>query len=131
MPRMLSAEEEANRTLVENIYELVLKPLDSSRVDEFIAPDYIQHSPLAETGADGLKRFLDWAKATSPDAVHDVKRILVDGDFVVGQVHVIINPGDRGNAVIDVFRIANGKVVEHWDAAQPIAAESRNDNGVF
>lgn len=131
MPRTLSAEEEANRRLVENVYELVLKPLDSTRVDEFIAPDYVQHSPLAETGADGLKRFLDWAKATSPDAVHDVKRILVDGDFVVGHVHVVIHPGDRGNAVVDIFRIENGKIAEHWDAAQPIAADARNANGVF
>ena len=131
MARTLSPEEADNRRLIENVYEFVLQPLDSARVYEFIAPDYVQHSPLAETGAEGLKRFLDWARTASPNAVHDVKRILVDGDYVVGHVHVIVNPGDRGHVAIDIFRIENGKVAEHWDAIQPIGAEARNDNGVF
>ena len=129
--RPLSAAEEANRRLVLAMYEHVLMPLDSSRVDDFIAPGYVQHSPLAETGAAGLKHFLDWAKGSSPQATHAVKRVIVDGDMVVAHVHVVINPGERGNAVIDIFRIADGRIAEHWDASQPIAADPRNGNGVF
>ena len=123
--------EEANRRLVLNVYEHVLQPLDSSRVDEFFAPGYIQHNPMARTGADGLKAFLDWARSTSPNAEHRVKRVFADGDYVVAHVHVIINPGDRGNAVVDIFRIQNGLVAEHWDVAQAVPAESANSNGMF
>jgi len=123
--------EEANLALVRNVYELVLKPLDSSRVDDFFAPSYIQHNPMAASGAQGLKDFLDWAKSTSPDAEHRVKRMFADGDHVIAHVHVIINPGERGNAVIDIFRIENGRVAEHWDAAQPVPAEAANANGMF
>ena len=90
--------EEANRRLVANMYERVLKPLDSSRVDEFFARDYIQHNPLAATGAKGLKDFLDWARARAPNAEHRVKRMFVDGDYVIAHVHVIINPGEAGGA---------------------------------
>ncbi len=129
--RNYSEEEIKNKTLIEKVYAHVLNPLDSARVDEFIAENYIQHSPLAETGAKGLKRFLDWAKKTSPNAQHEVKRIIVDDSIVVAHVHVIINPGDRGNTVIDIFRIENGKVAEHWDASQEIPATSNNDNGIF
>ena len=102
--------EEANRRLVANMYERVLKPLDSARVDEFFAREYVQHNPLAATGAQGLKDFLDWARARAPNAEHRVKRLFVDGDYVIAHVHVIINPGELGNAVVDIFRIANGRI---------------------
>ncbi|MGH8227024.1 MAG: nuclear transport factor 2 family protein [Steroidobacteraceae bacterium] len=123
-------QQEANRRLILEIYERVLGPLDASRVDEYFAPDYIQHSPLAQSGAAGLKTFLDWARSNSPQAVHRVKQIFVDGDYVIARVHVIIHPGERGNAVIDIFRIANGKVAEHWDAAQEIPAHVPHGNAV-
>lgn len=124
-------EEEANRRLVLNVYQEVLGPLDAARVDAYFAPDYIQHSPLAATGAQGLKRFLEWARTHSPRAEHRVKRLFVDADHVIAHVHVIIQPGTRGNAVIDIFRIENGKVAEHWDAAQEIPARSANPNGMI
>src|ERR1700758_610662 len=123
-------QEESNRRLVTAMYEQVLKPLDSTQVDEFFARDYIQHSPLAATGARGLKDFLDWARARSPQAEHRLKRLFVDGDYVIAHVHVIINPGDRGNAVVDIFRIAGGRIAEHWDVAQEVPATSANDNGI-
>ncbi len=123
--------EEANRRLVATVYERVLKPLDSSRVDEFFAPDYVQHSPLAATGAQGLKDFLDRARARSPAAEHRVRRIFVDGDYVIAHVHVIINPGEAGNVVVDIFRIAQGRIAEHWDVAQEVPAKSANNNGMF
>lgn len=123
--------EEANRQLVLGAYEHVLKPLDSSRVDDFFAPGYIQHNPMARTGANGLKDFLDWARAQSPDAEHRVKRVFADGDHVIAHVHVIINPGERGNAVVDIFRIEDGRIAEHWDVAQVVPADSANSNGMF
>ena len=128
---MSKGERAANLQLVLDVYEQVLQPLDSSRVDEFFAADYRQHNPMARTGAAGLKEFLDWARATSPHAEHRVKRVFVDGDHVVAHVHVIINPGERGNAVVDIFRIVNGRIAEHWDVAQPVPAESANTNGMF
>jgi predicted SnoaL-like aldol condensation-catalyzing enzyme len=126
-----TTREEANLRLVVEMYEQVLKPLDSSRVDEFFATGYIQHSPLAATGALGLKSFLDWARARSPAAEHRIKRLFVDGDYVIAHVHVIINPGERGNSVVDIFRIAAGRIAEHWDVAQEVPANAANDNGVF
>ena len=124
-------EEEDNRRLVLSVYEHVLKALDSSRVDEFFAHDYIQHNPTAKTGAEGLKSFLEWARRQSPNAEHRVKRVFVDGDHVIAHVHVVINPGELGLAVVDIFRIENGRIAEHWDAAQPVPADAANSNGMF
>lgn len=126
-----SSRRARNRRLVMAVYEHVLKPLDASRVDEYFRSDYIQHNPMARTGAAGLKAFLIWARSVSPAAEHHVKRLFVDGDYVIAHVHVIINPGEWGNAVVDIFRIQDGMVAEHWDVAQKVPQRAQNGNGMF
>jgi predicted SnoaL-like aldol condensation-catalyzing enzyme len=126
-----TVEAERQRRLVLDVYEKVLKPLDESRVDEFFRPDYIQHNPMARTGAEGLKAFLKWAKSVSPSAEHHVKRMFVDGNYVIVHVHVIVQPGDLGSAVVDIFRIEDGLIAEHWDVAQQLTRQSQNENGMF
>jgi len=124
-------EGELHRRLVMEVYEKVLKPLDANRVDEFFRPDYIQHNPMARTGAEGLKAFLVWARSISPSAEHHVKRVFVDGNFVIAHVHVVVRPGELGSAVIDIFRIEDGLIAEHWDVAQQLTRNRQNDNGMF
>jgi predicted SnoaL-like aldol condensation-catalyzing enzyme len=41
------------------------------------------------------------------------------------------SPSERGQAVADLFRLENGKLVEHWDVIQEVPAESKNDNSMF
>jgi predicted SnoaL-like aldol condensation-catalyzing enzyme len=124
-------QELANLRLVKRIYSEVLGPIDSRAVDALFDPGYIQHNPNAATGSQGLKEMLDRAKVKYPHAEHRVKRMLADGDLVAAHVHVIFHPGDEGFAVVDLFRIARGKIAEHWDVMQPINASSKNNNGRF
>jgi len=124
-------EEEAHLALVLAMFEHVLSPMDSGAVDRFIAPDYIQHNPMAEPGREGLKRLLDMIRAQTPQAVHDVKRAFVDGDHVTVHYHVRRWPGDAGWAVIDIFRIENGLIAEHWDVMQDVVAGGPNPLGPF
>ena len=124
-------EEKANLRLVQRIYREVLGPIDSKAVDALFDPGYIQHNPSAATGSSGLKEMLDRAKIKYPKCEHRVKRMLVDGDLVAAHVHVIFQPGDEGFAVVDIFRIANGLIAEHWDVMQPITANTKNNNGRF
>jgi predicted SnoaL-like aldol condensation-catalyzing enzyme len=124
-------QELANLRLVKRIYQEVLGPIDSGAVDALFDPGYIQHNPNAATGSQGLKEMLDRAKVKYPNAEHRVKRMLADGDLVAAHVHVIFHPGDAGFAVVDLFRIARGKIAEHWDVMQPITGSSKNNNGRF
>ena len=126
-----TAEEEANLKLVLDMFEAVLSPMDSGAVDRFIAPGYIQHNQIAEPGRDGLKRFLETIRAETPEAVHDIKRAFVDGDHVTVHYHVRRWPGDSGWAVIDIFRVEDGLIAEHWDVMQDVAPGGPNPNSPF
>jgi predicted SnoaL-like aldol condensation-catalyzing enzyme len=123
--------EKANHDHVIAMYHDVLMALDSARVDDYIAPDYIQHSSLAEPGVQALKDWLDARKVDSPDAVQTIHRSFADGDHVIVHVHVVRWPGDPGIAVVDIFRMEDGMIKEHWDVLQDISADPINPNSMF
>lgn len=126
-----TAQEQANLDLVLAMYRDVLMPMDSARVDDYIAPGYIQHSSLAEPTVQALKDFLDFVRVQSPEATHNLKRAFVDGDHVVVHHHVIRHAGDPGMAVVDIFRVADGLIVEHWDVLQDVPANPVNSLPMF
>jgi predicted SnoaL-like aldol condensation-catalyzing enzyme len=126
-----SAEERANLELVLAMFREVLNPMDSGAVDRFIAEDYVQHNQSVAPGRQPLKDFLDVIRKRTPEAVHDVKRAFADGDHVVVHYHVRRWPGDLGWAVIDIFRLENGKVAEHWDVMQDVVEGGPNPNSPF
>jgi len=124
-------EEQRNLDLVLEMHREVLDKLDSAKVDRYLSPDYLQHSSLAEPGLASLKAFLDTVKVASREAKHYVKRALVDGDLVAVHVHVVRFPGDPGLAVVDIFRVAGDRIVEHWDVLQEVPARPVNPNSMF
>jgi predicted SnoaL-like aldol condensation-catalyzing enzyme len=126
-----TAQEQANHDHVIAMYHDVLIALDSSRVDDYIAPGYIQHSSLAEPGVQALKDWLDARRADSPDAKQTIHRSFADGDYVIVHVHVERWPGDRGIAVVDIFRCEGGMIVEHWDVLQDMPEHPVNPNSMF
>jgi predicted SnoaL-like aldol condensation-catalyzing enzyme len=128
---MRTEREEKNLKHVVDMFHRVLVPLDSSLVDRYIAPDYIQHSQMAAPGVGSLKRFLDERRADSPDAEQHLKRAFVDGDHVILHYHVMRFKGDPGFAVIDIFRLEDGMIVEHWDCVQDVTADSPNPISMF
>lgn len=60
-----------------------------------------------------------------------IKRIIAEGDYVVVHNHTVTGPNDRGNAIVDIFRIEDGKIAEHWDVIQPVPEHSANQNTMF
>jgi len=129
MPR--TAAEQATLDRVLAMYHEVLIAMDAQKVDEFIAPGYIQHSSLAAPGREALKRFLTDVRHASPNARQTIHRAFVDGDHVIVHVHVERWPCDPGLAAIDIFRCENGSIVEHWDVIQAVPVEPINPNTMF
>lgn len=124
-------QEEHNLKLVKSMFDHVLIPLDADAADRFIAPNYIQHNQLVDTGPEPLKAFLRKVRAENPDATHDIKRMFADGDHVIVHYQVRRWKDDLGFAVIDIFRIEGDKIVEHWDVMQDVPADSPNPNSPF
>jgi predicted SnoaL-like aldol condensation-catalyzing enzyme len=89
---------------------------DPSAVDRWIAPNYRQHSSLAQDGREGFRQLLQ----SSPDSFrYELHRAIADGDRVAlhGTYHGL---GPTPLVAFDVFRVADGKLVEHWDALGPV-----------
>ena len=126
-----TAEEQRKLDLVLRMYSEVLVPFDSSKVDQYISPDYVQHSSLAPPGRAALKEFLDFIRQRSPDAETHIKRSFVDGDHVICHTHVIRHKGDPGLAVVDIFRVAGHYIVEHWDVLMDVPAKPVNPMPMF
>jgi predicted SnoaL-like aldol condensation-catalyzing enzyme len=126
-----TAREKANKTAVLAFYDAALNKLDFDAASKYLGPTYKQHNPTAADGAQGLKGFLAYLKANFPKTRSEVTMAFADGDFVILRVHAIRTPGTLGNAIIDIFRLENGKVVEHWDSVQPIPDKPANSNTMF
>jgi predicted SnoaL-like aldol condensation-catalyzing enzyme len=92
---------------------------------------YKQHNPTAQDGAEGLKGFIDFLKARFPNQKGEIKQVIAEGDKVVLHVHSTRGDGTPGRAIVDIFRLQNGKVVEHWDVIQDIPEKASNSNGMF
>ena len=125
------SNEEANKEIVIAFYDAAINEKDFEKASQYLGDVYIQHNPLAQDGPEGLQAFLDFARQNIPDFRIEFKRVLADGDFVVVHGHARANPEDRGSAVMDIFRLENGLVVEHWDVIQQIPETAMNDNTMF
>ncbi len=122
---------EENKKVVLQLYEAAINQKDFEAAVKFLGPHYIQHNPNAKDGAEGLKAFLAFLREKLPNYHSDIKRVFADGDYVILHVHNVPTPGARGNAIVDIFRLENGKVVEHWDVKQEIPEKAANTNTMF
>ena len=121
---------EANKQIAVAFYDAAINQKDYEAASQYLGDRYIQHNPTAGDGGEALKGFIDFLKAKYPNQHGEIKRVIAEGDLVALHVHSTRdNSPDR--AIIDVFRIENGKVVEHWDVIQDVPAESKNPNTMF
>jgi steroid delta-isomerase-like uncharacterized protein len=122
---------EKNKEVVELLYNMVFRGHDFSRLDEIMRDDYIQHNEDVAGGKEGFKQFFEQTFKSIPDFSYTMKKIVADGDIVMMYstttgTHTgewIGNPatGNKLNFdVVDIFRIQDGKIAEHWDVADTL-----------
>lgn len=124
-----------NKELVTAFFEMAFterKPVEAAM--KYISEEqYIQHNPNGKDGRDAfVNGFAKHMMATK--FVARIKRVIAEGDLVVVHSHGFNDPNDsndRGEASVDIFRVKNGKIVEHWDVVQPVPEKSNNNNTMF
>jgi predicted SnoaL-like aldol condensation-catalyzing enzyme len=125
-----SPKEEANKKLVTEFYERVLNQKDLDAIDKYVGP-YKQHNPMAADGPEGLKGFIAYLRKNAPQSHFEFKKVFADGDYVILHMHAVFAPGTRGQAIVDIFKVDNGKIIEHWDVIQDIPEKPANGNTMF
>jgi predicted SnoaL-like aldol condensation-catalyzing enzyme len=128
---VFAADIEANKRIVVDFYEKALNQKDFEAAAQHFGPRYIQHNPGVPDGPDGLKRLVTLLKEKFPNSKSEIKRVIAEGDLVVLHVHSVREPGQRGRAIVDIFRVENGKIVEHWDVVQEVPEKAANENTMF
>ncbi len=124
-------QQEINKQNVIEFYDKAINQKDFDGAAKYLGSRYTQHNPTAEDGPQGLKTFIQYLRKNFPDAHSEIKRVFAEDDYVILHVHSIREPNTRGRAIFDLFKLENGKIVEHWDAVQDIPEKSANPNGMF
>ena len=128
----MNDQVEENKRIVREWHELAInqrKPEEA--VAKHLGSNYRQHNPGAGNGPEPFIQTVKQLTQIFPELSMEVKRIIAEGDYVVLHSHLILKPGDRGTAVVDIFRLENGKIVEHWDVVQEVPETSANNNTMF
>lgn len=127
-----AASLQSNKDIVLAFFRMMFQDREiDEAVRLYVGKNYIQHNPYMRDGVEPMVDFFPHYFEQHPQATVDIKRVIAEGDLVM--IHNLWreSPEDRGQAVVDIFRVENGKIVEHWDVSQEIPENPANKNGMF
>jgi len=120
---------ERNKKVIERLIDTVFINHDLSILDEIMRDDYIQHNDIAAQGMAGFIALFKQTFIAMPDFKYRIKRLVAEDDYVVAYC-TSSGTHNRGNwlgfpprggklhfDVVDIFRVQDGKIAEHWDVA--------------
>lgn len=125
---------EQNRKLMAEVARALFVENDADKFGTFVSDEgYVQHNPQIADGKEAVVNFLRKEfEMVKRELIGTVDRIVVDGDIGVSHSHFVRRDGQPGGLVfVDIFRIRDGKLVEHWDVIQPMPTESANTHGMI
>ena len=121
-----------NKRIVTEFADMIINQRrPEEAVSKYLGDPYIQHEPGVGDGAANCLRLHQEMLKENPHMRLEVKRMIAEGDLVAVHLHLIRNEGDRGIATIDIFRLKNNKLAEHWNVIQEVPESSGNDNTMF
>ena len=126
-----AADTAANKATVLAYYEAGFIQKDFEKAVQYLSPHYKQHRPSAADGPEGLRKVIEFLREKFPRAHGEIKRVVAEGDFVVLHIHFKRDPEGRGDAIVDIYRLADGRIAEHWDVQQEVPEKPANLNGMF
>jgi predicted SnoaL-like aldol condensation-catalyzing enzyme len=123
-------KEQANEQTVKNAYQRTFGDLDVTAVDEFFSTDFVQHNPTIADGPEGVKALVQRLSSQGvPKQKIEFKHVVAEGDVVI--LHSRYEMAGAEWRFIDIYRVENGKLAEHWDAMMQMPKVRANDNSLF
>ena len=121
---------EINRQLVMTAYQRIFGDLDVSAVDQYMSQDFIQHNPTTPDGPEGVKQLLQMLISQGvPKQKLEYKHVLAHGDIVM--LHTPYEMAGKAWRFLDIYRVENGKLAEHWDAMMQMPDTRAHNNPLF
>lgn len=120
-----------NKEIVIAFYNKALNDKDADAAIAMMGPTYTQHNAGIADGKEGFRQFVTTFRQRFPQSHSQIVRVFAEGDYVILHVHMVREPGTRGEAVVDIFRLEDGKPVEHWDVLQAIPEQMPHSNTMF
>lgn len=131
-PSSQEAQEAANLEKAIYCMNVLEVEFDLEKAErECFADRYIQHSAHVPDGKDGVLKYFAERIKKFPNAHMEIKRAGADDDLVWIHLHFQRSPDVRGNAVIHIFRMEDGKFAEHWGVGMRVPEKSVHGNSVF
>ena len=116
-----------NKELVLKFIDDVFNAHDLSRLDDYMREDYMQHSVEAKDGREGFREFAEGFFKAEP--FMDVRKIFESDDDTVAVFFKCNFKNGHSAKVVDMYRIEDGKLAEHWDVVQQLTEEDAINNG--
>src|ERR1700692_4329832 len=117
--------EEKNKALVLTAFDTLFNKRDYAAAERFWSPNYIQHSAHIAPGREGL---FDLIKNAPPTLRYEHGVILADKEFVIVHGRFAGHGGPRRWIAVDIVRIADGLLIEHWDVLQDEASKEESQS---
>lgn len=105
------------------------QPADA--VAKYVGATYIQHDPQSPDGAAAFIQMATGFASHFPQLNIAIKRVIAEGDLVAAHVQITMTSANPGMAGVEIYRLDDGKIVEHWNVLQPIPEEAANHNTMF
>ncbi|MBV1907746.1 MAG: nuclear transport factor 2 family protein [Kangiellaceae bacterium] len=99
--------------------------------NECYSENFTEHAPHIKDGREALFSFFTGLYKKYPELSMSIKRSASDSDLVWLHLHVKHTPEARGRAAIQIFKMKDGKIVEHWGVGTSVPEKSLNDNTMF
>lgn len=143
-----STQDRNNAESVLEFVQLLMNDHDFDEVRQrYKGSSYIQHNRNIGNQIEGVINTIDALIKRAPEFSYDVKYLYVDGEHVILHSHATLKAKHRGDEsqgmnIVDIWKVVDGKLIEHWDAVQGLSFSMRlygllsggavrNDNGIF
>lgn len=120
-----------NTEIAQNFLKMIIEGKIDQAFEQYISTDFKHHNAYTAAGRDALKDGMKQSEAQFPNKIFQTHHIVGEGSLVMAHSLIKFNQDHPGVAVVHIFRIEDGQIVELWDVGQQVPTDGVNQDGMF